>query len=171
MKQEVPNSNPYTLEYPLFLAERKSDGGIRWYDVIFSQAGFTTFGRVPLASQYSNGHVFDSSGRVYVYLGASGWPRFSQVICNVLDNLIIPGLFFRGLGFFVYFGPKLVSSERLDLEEFEAEILTVVRGFQDPGFEELKKSVLSSTDFRSVIEGVDWYRFHGGDRDEDGHPI
>lgn len=160
-----------SLSYPVFLVENDRTHVFTGYNVVRKPTDFTTFGRVPNSEKYSDGLLFDSKGRLFNYHGADGWPRFSPQVCAILDYLVLPGLLSKLLEAVFYFGPKLTSGEKLDLQSYKEAIIERVERFEKSDQPQLRLIIADKKDFASVIEGLDWWRFHGGQRDEDGHPV
>ena len=160
-----------SLEYPVLLVEEDRHHSFTGYNIVYRPTGFTTFGRVPNAQKFGKGLMFDSSGKIYQYEGSSGYPRFSPRACSILDNLILPGLLIRALHVFWYFGPRLIRSEHVDVPEFKLQASSAIEAYEDEEIPQLRGILSRKANYKSVIEGVDWWRYNGGNRDDDGHPV
>lgn len=159
------------LKYPIFIIEDDRAHEFTGFNVVLQQTNFLPFGRVPNSQKYNQGYVFDSKGRVYKYFGPSGYLRFHPKACIILDALIIPGLLFKLLAMFTYLGPNLIEVENVDPEEFKHRIVSKVMNYGSKDINQLVEILSTKTDYQSILKGVDWWRYHGGRRDEDGHPI
>jgi hypothetical protein len=82
----------------------------------------------------------------------------------------VPGLVFKFAEFFIYFGPKLVSEECLDLDRFKTDIVNSIENYENKKLPQLRKVVATRDSFCSVIEGIEWWAYNGDVRDADGHP-
>ncbi len=158
------------LEFPVFLAESNPKHRYTGFQVVHSRWGFVPFGRVQNTKNFHRGIIADPSGRVCQYEGSAGWPKFPPSACKFLDNLVIPGLVSKIVETFGYFGPRLVSCERCSLGEFKEKILAAIEVFGDRDFDELRDMIAGQPDYLSVIKAVEHWQYHGGKRDEDGHP-
>ena len=158
------------LRYPLFVIESDRFNEFTGFKVIRNRFDFAVFGRVPNSAQYTKGYLFDCEGRRYTYEGAAGWPRFSPALCKVLDNILLPGLVSKILEAAVYFGPKPVAVSELDLTGFKSTVVSSVEEYEGKPQHQLRSVVASKGSFREAIEGVEWWIYHGGIRDPDGHP-
>jgi len=160
-----------TLKYPIFIIEHDRKHEFTGFKVVHRQTRFSAFGRVPNSQQYNKGQVFDSEGQVYKYFGTSGYPRFHPKVCIILDSLLIPGLISKLLAMFTYFGPNLVEVEKVDPEEIRSRIVSEIMNYGSKDIDQLVKILSTKIDYLSILEGVEWWIYHGGRRDEDGHPI
>jgi hypothetical protein len=158
------------LNYPVFLIESNRFQKFTGFNVVKNRFDFTVFGRVPNAVKFSGGSIFTCDGRCYTYQGSAGWPRFSPRLCVLLDSLLVPGLIYKLAETFIYFGPKPVSSAKLDLNSFKSAIIDSIENYDCRTQPQLRKVVATKGSFREVIEGIEWWSYHGGVRDADGHP-
>jgi hypothetical protein len=158
-----------TVTWPLFVIEdRANDYTI--YDILSRQSDFLTFGRLPPVGKFRSGHAFDAGGKVYRYQSEAGWPRFSRRWKGLLENLIVPGPVFKLVSCFVYYGPALLPGEQLGLPDFRARILERMLVYEKGrDARQLKRALEKASSYPEVIAAIDWYRFHGGRRDADGH--
>lgn len=167
----MPTSRPVypAIAFPIFLIEdRKGEYVI--YNMFHQWSDFVTFGRVPPHGQFNAGYVFDSAGFAYRYESECGWPRFSTRWKKFLEVLILPGLLFKVVGYFVYYGPNLLSGEQLDVPEFRKRIFERMQVYEKGrDARQLRKTLDRASSYQEVIKAVDWYRFYGGRRDDDGH--
>ena len=160
-----------TISWPVFVIEdRANDYTI--YDVVARWSDFVTFGRVPPVGKFLSGHLFDASGKVYRYHSEAGWPRFSRRWKNLLEALILPGPLFKITSCFVYYGPDVLPGEQLELNEFRARILERMLVYEKGrDARQLERALGKAASYLDVIKAIDWYRFYGGRRDADGHPL
>lgn len=159
------------LRYPIFLIEKKAQR-YAIFDIANTKSDFVVGSRMPASKKYVDGYLFDSSGAVYEYKGSSGWPRFGEVSKPILEILIVPALLAKLAAYFFYYGPNLVTSRKVNPDEFKALILENLARHTQPKQQLELKAVLEKADsYEKVIRAIDWWRFHGGKRDEDGHPI
>lgn len=158
-------------QFPVFIIEEKRRPNYTSYDVVRSMRGFVTFSRLPEQKRYTRGKVFDSEGRICRYKGECGWPRFSGMTKTVLEALILPPLLSKLAECYTYFGPKLTSSESVSLKQFKKEIIDSMRPFEKSDFRQLVSLTDEAANYTAVLEEIDWFRYHGGKRDNDGHPI
>ncbi len=141
-------------------------------DIVRKRNGFITFSRVPTIGNFQHGKVFDSAGQIFRYEGECGWPRFRGVVKIILEAIILPTILTKLLESFVYFGPDLRSVEQVPLDDFRRLLVQAVSSFEKSrkSLTELEELLKRKKTYRDVIEGVDWWRYHGGRRDPDGHP-
>ena len=158
------------LSYPVFVIESDHSNEFTGFKVIRNRFDFTVFGRVPNSAKYTNGYLFDCEGRSYTYEGAAGWPRFSPALCKILDSIILPGLVSKVLETAIYFGPKPVALSEPNLEGFKSMVVSSIERHQGKPQHQLRKVIASKGSFREIIEGIEWWAYHGGIRDPDGHP-
>jgi hypothetical protein len=159
--------------YPISVTEHRNRKHKDWFGhILYSQREFLTFGRVPTRGTFVQGEIFDSSGRFFNYRGERGFPRFQRQTKTVLEALILPGALFYLSQLLVYYGPDVKDETLLDLDDFKARLLAVwSKGSMKSEREELAGIVKSAKDYRMAIERVNHWRYFGGRRDEDGHPI
>lgn len=160
-----------SLDYPVFLIENDRKNQFTGFNIVYRPTGYSVWGRVPNANKYQEGQMFDASGRIFKYAGSSGWFRFSPKVCSVLDSLILPGLVSKLFEALAYYGPALMTGEKVDIEEFKHRLLASIERYGSKDLDQLSSLVSKATDFVAVLEAVDWWRYNGGTRDEDGHPI
>ena len=165
---EIPAS---MLKYPIAVVESSPAHEFTGFMIVRRQTGFSVLGRVPNSQKFGEGYVFDSCGQIFRYAGSSGKPRFSPKLCVILDNLLVPGFLSKLLEVFVYFGPELLSREKVLLAEFKARLLLAIEAHGSEDVDQLRQVLSDKTSFQDVLEGVDWWRYCGGRRDRDGHPI
>lgn len=158
------------LVYPVYLIEDKKRP-LNISNVVYGKTGFITFSRVPAKGKFVKGHLFDSAGVAYRFEGECGWPRYSGWLRVLAELVFIPTLLSKVLEFFVYFGPDLKTSTPLSLDDFRTGIVEATSLIGKKDIAQLKNLLDSKKDYRSVIEGVDWWRYNAGKRDEDGHPL
>jgi hypothetical protein len=160
-----------TLIYPVFIVEKKAQK-YAIFDIARRQSDFIIFSRLPPKVEYLEGKLFDSEGTVYDYLGSSGSPRFGPALKILLEALIVPSLMMKALASVVYFGPSLTTSKKVDISEYRDLIMTHLTRHTRPKERPQLRSLLDkASTYKEVIEAIDWWRFHGGERDEDGHLI
>ena len=159
------------LAYPIFCIENDPRNPIFGYDVKRRQTDFTAFGRVPRRNKFKSGKIFDSIGTVYDYTGSAGTPRFSSNTCDILDAMLIPGLLFKLIETQVYFGPKLGDGRHACLPDFIDGLIDRIEKFERAKQPELQELLSESHSYTDAIEIVDKWRYFGGRRDLDGHPI
>jgi enoyl-[acyl-carrier protein] reductase I len=70
-----------------------------------------------------------------------------------------------------YFGPRLTECAQEDLPAYKRRLLEAIAVFGDKDFAQLRDLVDKANDYTAVIEAVDLWRYCGGRRDQDGHPI
>ncbi len=157
------------LDYPLFLIEIDRSHEFTGYKVVRNRFDFIAFGRVPNSDKYSDGYLFDCAGRRYTYEGAAGWPRFSPGLCKILDSLILPGLISKVAEIAIYFGPQPVSVDETDLDGFKSTVISSIEEYERKPQHQLRMVIASKGSFREVIKGIEWWIYHGGIRDPDGH--
>lgn len=164
---------PYhqTLRYPVFLVEAAA-GEYTLYDVAERQSDFVTFGRVPVAGKYGEGWLFDSSGMVFDYSGSAGWPRFGRTAKTVLESLVLPGILFKPIAMLRYFGPKIAGGRKEEADAFRDLIFDRIRRHLKPkDRRELRGLLDKAATPEGMIRAIDWWRYNGGRRDADGHPL
>ena len=160
-----------SLRYPVFLVEAKSTE-FTIFDVLHRQGDFVTFGRVPVAGKYVEGWLFDSTGRVFDYAGSAGWPRFGRKAKAVLEALVLPGVLFKPWAVAQYFGPELVGVQEADADAFRALLFDRIRRHVKPKERpQLSAAMDKARSPEEMIRAVDWWRYNGGKRDADGHPL
>jgi hypothetical protein len=159
------------LEFPVFFIEDRKSNKFTGYEVTYGSTGFTVWGRVPNSKKFTSGHLFDAGGRVFKYSGSSGWLRFSPKVCLILDNLIIPGIISKLFETFGYYGPTLVTEEESDIEAYKYRLVAYIERYGSKDIDQLKSLLSGKSNFVDVLNAVDWWRYHGGKRDEDGHTI
>jgi hypothetical protein len=159
------------LKYPVFLIENRRNNKLTGYSIVYGPTGFTVLGRVPNSKKFTEGHLFGADGRIFTYLGSSGWPRFGPKTCLVLDNLVVPGLIFKLFERVGYYGPTLATEEHVNLEEFKRRLISSIENYGSNDINQLKSLLSEKNNFIDVLDGVDWWRFYAGKRDEDGHPV
>jgi hypothetical protein len=160
-----------SLKYPVFIIENLRTNKFTGFDIVYGSTGFSVWGRVPNSKKFANGYLFDANGSIFKYSGSSGWPRFSPRTCLVLDSLLIPGILSKLFERVGYFGPALTGEEHVDVEEFKIRVVASIEKYGSKDLTQLKSLLSQKTDFISILEAVDWWRYHGGKRDEDGHPV
>jgi hypothetical protein len=159
------------IRYPVFLAERKPQK-FSIFDVAYKSMDFITFSRLPAKHEYVEGMLFDSGGTVYEYKGSFGWPRFGAISKPIFEFLIIPALVAKLLAGFLYFGPNLVTSRKVEADEFRDLLFkSISRHVRPKDRLQLKSLLEEASTFEEMIKAIDWWRYYGGKRDEDGHPI
>ncbi len=159
------------LKYPIAVVENSPAHRFTGFMIVRRQTGFSVLGRVPNSQKFGEGHVFDSAGQIFCYAGSSGKPRFSPGLCVILDNLLVPGFLSKLIELFLYFGPELVSREKLLPAEFKSRLLSAIEAHGSEDVDELRQVLVGRTGFQDILEGVDWWRYCGGRRDRDGHPV
>lgn len=160
-----------TLRYPVFLVEAKSTE-FTIFDVLERQGDFVTFGRVPVAGKYVEGWLFDSAGRMFDYAGSAGWPRFGRQAKAVLEALVLPGVLFKPWAVARYFGPQLVGVQEVEADAFRALLFDRIRRHVKPKERPQLRALLDKARTpEEMIRAVDWWRYNGGARDADGHPL
>jgi len=160
-----------TLRYPVFLVESRSTA-FTIFDVAERQGDFVTLGRVPVAGRYVEGWMFDSAGTVFDYAGSAGWPRFGRKAKGVLEALVLPGLLFKPLAMLRYFGPRLVAARQEEAGAFRELIFDRIRRHVKPKDRPQLRALLDKARSpEEMIRAIDWWRYHGGARDADGHPL
>ena len=107
---------------------------------------------------------------VFDYAGCDGPFRFNPSLCVILDSLFLPGLLFKAFEMAVYHGPTLGKHERLEIDAFRQTTVQLVEKYRRRAEPHLRDVLARKTSFQDIIEGVDWWRYHGGVRDPDGHP-
>lgn len=159
------------IRYPVFLAERKPQK-YAIFDVASKRSDFVTFSRLPAKHEYVDGLLFDSSGAVFDYRGAFGWPRFGKYAKPVFEALILPSLVLKLLARFLYFGPNLVTARKTEGAEFRELLFgSITRHVRPKDRPQIKSLLDEAKTFEEMIKAIDWWRYYGGKRDEDGHPI
>ena len=159
------------IHYPALIVEKKAQK-YSIFDIIHSQSDYVTFGRMPAASEYVEGSIFDSCGQIFSYKGSAGWPRFGEVPKVILEFLIIPSLLAKFLAHFIYYGPNVKSGIYLDLSDYKKEIQKRLnKHIKAKDRAEVSAILSGAKTFEDSIRAIDWWRLHGGKRDEDGHPI
>jgi hypothetical protein len=160
-----------TIRYPALIVEKKP----RKYtivDIVWSPSDYVTLSRMPAQLQYVDGRIFDSEGQVFSYSGSAGWPRFGETSKFICELLIIPSFFVKMLAYIAYYGPNVRTVESIDLASYKQEILTrYPRELKPEERMELTSLFNRANTFEEVIKAYDWWRLHGGKRDEDGHPL
>lgn len=160
-----------TLNYPVFIVEKKPQK-YAIFDIARKQSDFILFSRLPPKVEYVEGALFDSEGTVYNYLGSSGSPRFGPAFKMLLESLIVPSLLMKALASVVYFGPNLILAQKVDTSEYRDLIMEHLKRHTRPKERSQLRSLLDkASTYKEMIDAVDWWRFHGGERDEDGHFI
>lgn len=158
-----------SIKFPAIIVEDKANE-YKIYDVIYQWSDFVTLGRAPAKGTYIAGFMFDANGYIYRYDSELGWPRLTKRLCSFLDNLVVPGLLFKIISSFLYFGPDVGTGKREELIVFRRKLLECLL-VHEKG-EDAKQVAVLLEEAHSpleVIKSVDWYRFYGGRRDKDGH--
>ncbi|WP_284176667.1 hypothetical protein [Frigidibacter sp. SD6-1] len=141
-------------------------------DIVRKQSNYITFSRMPKKGKFVEGRIFDSAGFCFEYSGECGWPRFGPVSSAILEPILIPAMLSKIQQHFFYFGPHLVGTRRVPIEEYKRQVLASIRQLgMGRRSEQLSRAIDDAPDARGVIEAVDRWRYHGGLRDADGHPI
>jgi RHS repeat-associated protein len=162
--------SPSKFVYPIFVSEKQPQR-YRVFDVFSKQSDLVTFSRVPAIGEFIEEKVFDSSGTVMNYFGELGWPLFGRTLKSLCEATILPALLLKALAGQVYFGPKPTGFNELELPEYRAEIFKIILAHVNPReMAELRAVVNRAESFRDVVKALDFWRLHGGVRDEDGHP-
>ena len=100
----------------------------------------------------------------------SRWPRFGEVANSIGEALIVPGLIATILSRVVYFGPHLTTRRSVTVDDFRQELLkSLARHVSAADRRELEGLLGKQESFEEIVEAVNWWRFLGGARDEDGH--
>jgi hypothetical protein len=168
---EKPMPLHENLRYPIFLIEKKAQK-YAIFDIAHTKGDFVVGSRMPARKKYVDGYLFDSLGTVYEYKGSSGWPRFGEYSKPVLEVLILPALFAKLLSRYIYFGPKLVAAKNVNEAEFRELLLSSLKPHVRPKARPQIALLLSEArTYEDMIKAIDWWRYYGGKRDEDGHPI
>lgn len=156
-------------DYPWLCVEESKENKYFGFEVVRGQADFITSGRVANSETFRIGCVFTGTGRYLTYRGSAGWPRFHPRVCILLDNLVLPGLLTKAAAVFFYFGPMLQGQEKLSVEEFRQSIIDSIEGYRGRTERQLRRVLAKRDSYRDIIEGVEWWQYHGGVRDSDGH--
>lgn len=166
----MSNSFPKQITYPVYIIENQRQK-YNNANIVRRQTGFITLGRVPAKRKFVKGHLFDSRGICYEYQGECGWPRYGGRFREIAELLILPALISKVLEVFLYFGPDLKEETPLSLDQFKAKIVQSTARIAKKDLDQLKRTLASKTDYISVIEGVEWWLYNAGKRDQDGHPV
>jgi hypothetical protein len=160
-----------SIRYPALLVETKAQK-YAIFDIASSQSDYVTFSRVPAKEEYVDGKVFDSCGQIFSYTGSAGWPRFGETSKFICELLIIPSLLAKAVAYVSYYGPDVKTARSVNLPIYKEEVLQQLSKHIKPkNRAELKSRISGASSFEEVIKAIDWWRYHGGKRDEDGHPI
>ena len=160
-----------TLRYPVFLAEA-GNNEFTIYDVLHRQGDFLTLGRVPVIGRYGTGLLFDSAGRVFAYEGAAGWPRFGKGTKAVLEALMLPGLLMKPVAVLRYYGPELRSVRAVEEAAFREMLFEAIKRHLRPKDRQEVRALLDKAQGpEAMIRAIDHWRYFGGKRDRDGHPL
>jgi hypothetical protein len=163
--------NPRELKYPVFVVESKAQK-YAIFNLARAQSDFVVFTRLPPKGEYVDGMIFDAGGSMYTYKGSSGSPRFGSTLKAVLEAFIIPSLIAKVMARFVCFGPTPLTSRKLDLNQYRESLMKSMRSHTSARERLQLEALLQSADtYKKILASVDWWRFHGGKRDEDGHPV
>jgi hypothetical protein len=159
------------LRYPVFLAEKKPQK-YAIFEVANGRGDFVTFSRLPAKHGYVDGTLFDSDGRVCEYKGSYGWPRFGEFSKPIFELLLVPALIAKLLARFLYFGPNLVTARNVEPAEFrELLFKSITRHVRPKDSPQLRTLLDDARTFEEMIRAIDWWRYYGGKRDDDGHRI
>lgn len=160
--------------YPAFLIEDQPNE-LSMMDNVSSRFQHTTFSRLPVIDTFVEGEIFDSEGNVHQYRGMSGWPLFpNNWIKTVLEILIIPAIISKLLELVFPIVPSIEASKHLTIEEYKKRILDSIERFYPAKIASKERQSLSAVlesknSYLEVLQGVEDWRYYGGDRDEDGH--
>lgn len=134
-----------TLSYPIFLVE--NDGKLPFqYRVVTSQSDFVWWLNVPRKGTYSDGKIYTSDGQLIKYKGEGSKLLADGILHSVLENTVLPSLFYKAVSSLMYFGPELESkAERLSLGEFKKRLVADIAKYETASVVEKLTEVLQSS--------------------------
>ena len=90
----------------------------------------------------------------------------------MLEALVLPGLVMKPVAVLAYFGPKLRSVREVEEGAYREALFDAIRRHLRPKDRQEVRAVLDRAKGpEAMIRAIDDWRYRGGKRDADGHPL